>query len=129
MPSSPALAHATRGLLFERYLDQGQEASALAILESWREVLPAASAEMADIAEGYERLGRQAQALATLQAWQRAGGHLDDDQMAHIAELLSATGQEPLARPSGWGCWPRWPTSCRRGRSVARRQPTRSACC
>lgn len=107
VPSSPALAQATRGLLFERYLDQGQEASALVILESWRDALSAASPEMADIAEGYERLGRRAQALTTLQAWQAAGGRLDDDQLAHVAELLSATGQEPQALAQWRTLWTR----------------------
>lgn len=97
LPANPALEQATRGLLFERYLDQGEEARALALLEARRAELAPSSPELADVAEGYERLGRRPQALATLQAWQAAGGHPDDDQQAHIAELLSVTGQEAQA--------------------------------
>ncbi len=107
MPGSPDLTRATRGLLFERYLDQGEEAQALAILDTWRAGLSDASPDMPEVAEGYERLGRQATALSVLQGFQAAGGALDDDQQAHVAELLSSTGQEAQALAQWRALWAR----------------------
>lgn len=107
MPGSTALTQASRRLLFERYLDQGREAEALAILDTWRVGLPVSSPEMAEVAEGYERLGRPAQALALLQAWQAAGGALDDDQQVHVAELMSSIGQDKQALAQWRALWAR----------------------
>ncbi|MCE4557943.1 tetratricopeptide repeat protein [Roseateles cellulosilyticus] len=107
MPQSPELAEATRGLLLERFLDQGDEERALALLDGWLAGLPPASADRLSVAEGYERLGRTAQALAVLQALGAAGGRLDDDQQAHVAELLSATGDEAQALARWRALWAR----------------------
>lgn len=96
----PDLAVAVRRFEIEVAIDQGRDAEADVGLKALRALRPNDVATQLAVAEDYERLGRQDQALDTLLSIERAGGVLDDDQQAHIAELAYAAGrpQEALDR-------------------------------
>jgi predicted Zn-dependent protease len=102
----PELAAAVGRFEVEIALDQGRDSDADAGLKALRSLRPNDVATQVSVAEDYERLGRQDQALDTLLSIERAGGVLDDDQQAHIAELAYAAGrpEEALERwRSVWG--------------------------
>lgn len=96
----PELATAVRRFEVEIAIDQGRDAEADAGLKALRALRSNDLTTQLAVAEDYERLGRQDQALDTLLSIERAGGVLDDDQQAHIAELAYAAGrpEEALER-------------------------------
>ncbi|MCD9005875.1 hypothetical protein LDO31_06420 [Luteimonas sp. XNQY3] len=98
--NDPAFAVPVGFFLFETRLKQGQDAEARQVLARLQALVPADSALLVDVAEGYERLRQPDQALAVLVGLEARRGGLDYDRQVHIANLAFATGRldESLSR-------------------------------
>ena len=84
-------------LLFENWLNRGQDELALQALVRLEDFLPAGAAELVNLADAYERLSRPHDALRIFEAIRGTRGELGYDEQMRLARLYTLVNRKDKA--------------------------------